>query len=78
MIRPAGRPTFALVMAEPERQAPVIETQVVTARHRGRCHHCRGAIRLDDEIQRVSGKWHHAECIPADAVEGWRDDAEAA
>jgi hypothetical protein len=65
-------------MAEPALQPPVIETQVILARHHGRCDACRGAVRVGEEVQRVSGNWHHAECVPADGVEGWRDQSEAA
>lgn len=76
MIRPADTATSGVVIPlQPPKDRPVIETQVILARHRGRCHGCRGCIQVSEPIQRVSGDWHHEECVPHGAVEGWRDAA---
>jgi hypothetical protein len=72
MIRPAGARHFA-PMAK-------IETHVVLAKHRGRCMPpgCRGAIRKDEPIQRVDGRWMHEECVPHDAIDAIPQRQEAA
>lgn len=68
MTRPTQLPLFAQVIPLQSAAKPKAETPVVLARHRGRCGDCRGAIRLDEEIQRVGGRWFHAECIPWETV----------
>lgn len=80
MIRPAGPEPFGQVIPLPETKsaAPVIECLPVAARHRGSCHECRGAIRVDEPIQRVDRHWTHEECVPFDAVPGWPDQREVA
>lgn len=77
MIRPAGPQAFAPVISL---HAPKIECPVIAAKHRGRCMPpgCNGAIRIDEEIQRVDGRWLHAECVPHDGVEVWHREEEAA
>jgi hypothetical protein len=63
MIRPASTAPFGLM--------PKIETHVILAKHRGRCMPpgCRGAIRKDEPIPRVDGRWIHEECAPAGAID---------
>lgn len=71
MIRPTPHRSFGEVIPlETPVKPPQIETPIIIARHRGRCGKdlCRQPIRIDEEIQRVGGRWHHAECVPADAV----------
>jgi len=84
MSRPAGQPLFAQVIPLHDAandKRPVAETPVVIAEHGGRCggHVCHSPIRPGEEIQRVDRRWHHAECVPHDAVEKWgRPESEAA
>jgi hypothetical protein len=68
MIRPTGAPPSAQVIPLQSAVKPRAETPVVVARHGGRCSGCRGAIRLDEEIQRVERGWHHVECIPWETI----------
>jgi hypothetical protein len=68
MIRPTASPLSAQVIPLQSAVKPKAETPVVLARHGGRCSGCRGAIRLDEEIQRVDQGWHHVECIPWETV----------
>lgn len=77
MIRPTADPTFAPVIPL---HSPKIECPPIAAKHRGRCMPpgCNGAIRVDEEIQRVDGRWLHADCVPHDGVEVWGERQEAA
>jgi hypothetical protein len=80
MTRPADQPPFAQVIslhdAKNNQRAPKIQTGVVIARHRGRCAGdlCRGPIRVGESIQKVDWRWHHVECVPANAIE-WSEAA---
>lgn len=69
MTRPTQLPLFAQVIPLQSVVKPKAETPVVLARHRGRCSGCRGAIRLEEEIQRVDRGWFHIECRPVDTAE---------
>lgn len=83
MTRPTEAPPFVQVIslhdaAKPT--PPVAETPVVVAKHGGRCGGslCRSPIRPGEEIQKIDGSWHHAECVPIGVVEAWGRPAEAA